>query len=280
MMFAKTPAVYVQPLLVLDLNGILCHRIRKHKMVPGARYRPSQANIANSQVVPRIHLLSFLNYLDAHFTLAVWTSAKSKTAKQLISLLIPDSIAERLLFVWAQNKCDKLNPQATNPADVIYIKSLDKVWEEFPLWDCTNTLLIDDSPEKCPHMENTLHPPPLNGQQKRQQEEESVVSRGSGLYGYGSVPAINDDGAPPPTPPLLLDDDENERQQMRFFQWMVRQYLNVNHNRDNDFLMSFLRQHASEHMGWRGPSIDDDDGMKEDVEMTDNDTTNKGTAPS
>jgi hypothetical protein len=92
--FAKPPCVYVQPLLVLDLNGILCHRIRKHKMVPGAKYRPSQANIADSRVVPRIHLVSFLNYLSAHFTLAVWTSAQSKTAKQLISLLIPESIGK------------------------------------------------------------------------------------------------------------------------------------------------------------------------------------------
>lgn len=49
--------------------------------------------------------------------------------------------------------------------DIIAIKCLSKVWYDYPQWDATNTILLDDSPEKCPsqYRGNALHPPPICG---------------------------------------------------------------------------------------------------------------------
>ena len=96
-------AIYVKPLLVLDLNGILCRRIRYSKLSvkdgEKINFRPSVGHIAGTPVVAREDLQPMLSYLDAHFTLAVWTSAKLATARGLIAMLFPPDIANRLLFV-------------------------------------------------------------------------------------------------------------------------------------------------------------------------------------
>lgn len=117
--------VRVQPLLVLDLNGILCHRIRKptstisriqpfdedgqansefavalaaaaslsqHVSSPLPQFRPPVGHVANTPVVARTDLADLLSYLDQHFALAVWTSAKRHTAKKLVDMLFPKEV--------------------------------------------------------------------------------------------------------------------------------------------------------------------------------------------
>ena len=201
--------IHVQPLLILDLNGILCHRIR-HR-APGS-YRPSAAHIANTPIIARVDLISFLTFLDAHFTLAVWTSAKTKTAKQLVSFLFPVPIKERLLFIWGQSKCNAIHIEGKEKP--LYQKPLSRVWDEYPLWDTTNTLLMDDSPKKCPpaYSQNTLHPPPLHGQSSHH----------------------------------VMTDLENEKLQLSFFQQLVQELDNSGN------LLSVLEHCGRGHMGWRG----------------------------
>ena len=190
---ATIQAIYVKPLLVLDLNGILCRRIRYNKLPvkKGERinFRPAVGHIAGTPVVAREDLQPMLSYLDANFTLAVWTSAKLATARGLISMLFPPDISSRLLFVWGQDRCDATKSSDTEATtednasdepdggdnfksksnkkdsfDVIFEKSLGKVWAMYPIWDAANTLLVDDSPEKARKwIENTLHPPPIDG---------------------------------------------------------------------------------------------------------------------
>lgn len=213
-----TTTIRVQPLLILDLNGILCHRSRRRKEPVGVTLRPSlgadftsNANqnghwIAGTPIIPRSDLIPFINLLDKHFCLAVWTSAKPKTARRLLRALMPENIINRLLFVWTQHQCDavqsnrnesknnntsiSMNEKEPNdnddinddvkripsPAvaattaepsydDRVFQKLLHKVWKAYPLWNADNTLLIDDSPEKCPYASaNCVHPPPIHGQ--------------------------------------------------------------------------------------------------------------------
>jgi hypothetical protein len=228
---SSSTMIVIKPLLILDLNGILCHRIRNERtddFYPHLPYRKgSGANIAGTPIIPRLHVEAFLNYLDAHFCLAVWTSAKSKTAKLLLRLLFPESIRERLLFVWSQNQCLSV----PNPDDIgrkpIFVKSLVQVWNQYPLWNASNTLLVDDSPEKCPDVMNTLHPPPLNG---KQQQSET----------------------------LLLSDEENGAHQMEFFSQVAQQHFGVarktwsSRKEQTAALSEFLNRTATSHMGWRG----------------------------
>ena len=75
--------ITVKPLIILDVNGILCHRLRKKPQVlrsslisnkrlkQTTNFRPSVGNVANTDVVPRSDLNEFLTLLHSNFNLAV-----------------------------------------------------------------------------------------------------------------------------------------------------------------------------------------------------------------
>lgn len=183
-------AIVVRPLLVLDLNGILCHRVRQTVDNDSStrNYRPSLGWVAGTPIVPRPDLESILTYWDAHFCMAVWTSAKPKTATQLIQLLFPTDIANRLLFLWTQQQCES---KVADGNEHVFEKNLQKVWTQYPLWNAHNTLLVDDSPEKCAVWnDNALHPPSLHGLERSQN----------------------------------YSDEENTQQQRRFFEGLVEHW--------------------------------------------------------
>jgi NLI interacting factor-like phosphatase len=235
--------IYIQPLLVLDLNGVLCHRLRNNKE-PSTNlsngFRRASCFIANTPVIPRPNLIDFLTFLDEHFCLAVWTSAKTKTAKQLVQQLFPPQIARRLLFVWAQNRCTTTTLAGEFNDDPLFVKQLDSVWKEYPLWNQHNTLLLDDSPDKCPFPRNALHPPSMNGQKKQRWSTSE------------------------------LDDTRNHELQLIFFQklvsfWSEQQVTTTwdglggaTYHPQPNALWHFMGQHATKHMGWRNNNDDDD----------------------
>jgi len=129
-------------------------------------------------------------------SLAIWTSAKPKSAQLLVKAIIPDHIQSKLIFVWAQNQCDVQSvDQKIDERSAVFVKSLHKVYSRFPLWNSTNTLLIDDSEEKIPTRDaaNVLHPPPMNGRQSS-----------DNLSQYG-----------------IMSDLENHEHQMTFFTSLV-----------------------------------------------------------
>ena len=269
--------IMVQPLLVLDLNGILCHRDRKHKRLNDWKLRPSIGHVANTDIIPRTDLLQFLQFLDRHFCLAIWTSAKPKTAKKLLNLLLSSGnenniyskgIRSRLLFVWSQSQCVAVRssgredgtsiPESDTPTNappqggrstldpkddqeddehsfdetVVFEKHLPKIWESYPLWSANNTLLMDDSPEKCPiAVANAIHPPPLHGR------NWNSDSKNGG-------------------------DQGNQKLQTLFFEKLVSFWADSPHRenpckndgaeQDSAHYYEFLQTHAQGHMGWRG----------------------------
>jgi len=361
-----TCAIKVQPLLVLDLNGILCHRDRLRKRdrfwkdllthadtrrnknssakISNAyrdmdrwKLRTPAGKVANTPIVPRTDLLEFLTYLDKHFCLAIWTSAKQKTAKKLLNLLLSgdkgdsskkqNGIRSRLLFVWSQSHCtavrspnscrkdsraanrvgtkinnatissdpetaefplsddnnsktndtrkieinaDKADDELSFNDDVVYEKHLSKIWEAYPLWSANNTLLMDDSPEKCPlATANSIHPSPLHGRDP----ETGNCSKDGDL-------------------PVLTDQD-NEGRQVKFFRELVNFWTNRSYVSQTSVVMKqqteftktgkecqiaeenagkgvgrapqimantayyeFLQSHAKGHMGWRQTMCD------------------------
>lgn len=314
---SSTTTIHVKPLLVLDLNGILCHRIRAHREpAPGLwPYRLAAGHIAATPVIPRTDVVDFCSFLQQHFTLAVWTSAQRKTALQLVELLFPPHVQQRLLFVWAQAQCDRVvppppppvNPSSSysssssysyyqpssipppplpsssskpDPSQVLYLKDLSKVWREFPLWNASNTLLMDDSPDKCPFFrQNALHPPPIHGQQRiaappppppnhylqhhrhDDDDDNNRYRRGSGVnvnpYNhYGNNNNSHND--------FLMSDEENQARQFDFFHRLVQFWRDypisqVVWERDsqppdptirNESLLRFLDDYGVGHMGW------------------------------
>jgi len=311
--------VHVKPLIVLDLNGILCHRIRDKNILntkSSSMYRPSLGTVSKTEVIPRSDLQEFLSLLNHNFSLAVWTSATRKTARMLIQLLFPEEIRDRLVFVWHRNFCnlvetsentsssteekqpietseecntpssrkrrrrsnksriDKLlcspvndnddedddntndldqnssatkcvkqkasaNNAATCHSDVTAIKSLSKVWSAYPLWDETNTILLDDSREKCPtqHSANALHPLSIRGTITACNNEDSAIEKDVKSKDSYSI----------------IDDDEtNQKSQYAFFELLAKHWSSKATSPPADMLMCFLKEHANEHnMGWK-----------------------------
>jgi NLI interacting factor-like phosphatase len=258
--------INVQPLMVLDLNGILCHRVRRqHQADPTipsrAEYRSQLGpDIAQTPIIPRPNLSSFLEFLDQHFCLAIWTSAKQKTARKLVELLIPQSIKNRLLFVWSQGQCQVDTVQDSKDGvtvtEKLYRKDLGLVWLKFPLWNRYNTLLMDDSPDKCVQWkENALHPQPLHGRriQKQYMDDNDMTPS---QHQFTEESTIGD-----------CSDENNVLKQLEFMKFLV-QYWNsypVTHTWDSecdndappvvtydgDGMTSFLAINATGYMGWK-----------------------------
>lgn len=301
--------VNVKPLIVLDLNGILCHRVRQR--IPASNtntiFRPSVGNIANTEIIPRSDLHEFLTLLSNHFCLAVWTSATRKTAIFLVKLLFPDEMRERLVFIWHRNFChlvkksdldtistenegldvestgvcskrgrkakkrrrnnsriNKLcmvagddgggdqqtqaepsNNTATSNDELLAIKSLEKVWSAYPLWDASNTILLDDSPEKCPrqYRRNALHPPPILGTVTCVEQNDKK----KGQCGEGGDATSNSEGGSSNEDSYsAVDDDEaNQRTQRNFFRLLAEHWAQPATSQTD--LMAFLEEHAQSH---------------------------------
>ena len=161
----STLRIQIKPLIVLDINGILCHRLSPISNL--YEHRSYNAVISKTPIIPRPNVESFIEYLTNHFCVAIWTSAKQHTARKILGCLIPNkAVQNKLLFVWAQDECTKLQTfdDRSRKNKVIFQKYLSKVWTEYPFWDTSNTLMIDDSQEKCiDAIPNCLHPIPMNG---------------------------------------------------------------------------------------------------------------------
>jgi hypothetical protein len=366
--------VYVKPLIVLDLNGILCHRVRltNHPTTQSisTTFRPSCGKIANTDVIPRSDLQSFLAFLHDNFCLAVWTSATRKTAKLLVEALLPQNVRERLIFVWNRNFCEivkggdndgggvsahsyrrdtsrdaipippeslsvidgllasRLNAcndrsfdeadnvqstplnvhgvrmrdtdrtwstvrnnmdrgdtscnvdgssattadrlgstssvstdshesksvpnNAMSHDDLIAIKSLSKVWSAYPLWDATNTILLDDSPEKCPRLlrGNALHPLPISGTVTACVDEIRSDQVETGAVNGGVRVADDDPNSDVGSYPLVDNDETNQKMQLNFFR-LLASYWEQSASPPTQNLMEFLEKHASSHnMRW------------------------------
>jgi hypothetical protein len=312
--------IRVKPLIILDINGILCHRIRKRHYTTQQNksklLRSSIGMVAQTPVIPRTDLYELFNYLDEHFCLAIWTSAKRKTVKKLLDLLLlpnkmsknkngNNNIQSKFLFVWCQTECTKKviaknrnlnhstrkksstrddnnnnnsndddddNKNNKNNVDgdgdgdagdaddcdnnnyddstIIYEKHLSKVFKAFPLWSTNNTLLVDDSPEKCPvAISNCIHPPPIHGGASRSNKTNNGLLH--------------------TTPVHVLSDEENEQRQTQFFQKLVKFWNNQPYSttlssssmeedeiaaasKTSTGYYQFLQENAEGYMGWRG----------------------------
>lgn len=154
---------------------------------------------------------------------------------------------------------------------LIAIKSLSKVWSSYPIWDESNTLLLDDSPDKCPrrYKSNAIHPPPLCGTETTFCQEGNDDARSS-----SSSVEENKDAAATKiettyngqySPSSFVNDDEpNQTLQHRFFERLATYWSSAPQTRIADrsvdgtvmsnsgkSLCEFLKEHADSHnMMW------------------------------
>jgi hypothetical protein len=159
-------------LVILDLNGFLIHRIHERDVAtidPDVLKEAKYCKPFYGWLRPQA--CEFLDLLFQHFTVAIWTSAQEHNAMSILNLLLPEYGQDKFLFVWGQEKCNSNILSEADWADEqtkppkkrkrrkrwLFTKPLARVWEAFPQFDKTNTLLVDDSIEKAIENPPGLH---------------------------------------------------------------------------------------------------------------------------
>ncbi|KAG5466181.1 hypothetical protein LSCM4_01325 [Leishmania orientalis] len=126
-------------LVVLDLNGVLVARGR-------------------GSFVLRPHVLDFLKFVFSNFVVAVWTSGLQRSSNPIIDHVF-GSYRDLLLFTLFRDACMP-KPTAENPYGTE--KNLQVIFDRYPQsFHSVNTIIIDDSPDKCSHPDIALCPIPF-----------------------------------------------------------------------------------------------------------------------
>jgi len=153
-----------RPLLVLELNGLLIHRVFEHKAAKGPRLcRAPDDKVGAFQVWDRPHLRPFVAFCLERFEVAVFSSAKMHNVRGLVKHVFGPDFEARLAFVWDQDRCEvAAERHPDNPHKPVFLKCLAAVECEWPgRFGPDGVLLVDDDAYKArknpPH--TAIHPP-------------------------------------------------------------------------------------------------------------------------
>lgn len=138
-----------RPLVILDLNGVLCHmHYHEHGSGGSGNYNGIPPDFVERRkgIYVRPFLHTFLDDLFASYDVACWTSNSEAYALPIAKRLFGPRYFERLEFLWTQRECDR---ETTNDAakwtrgDTLR-KNLDRVLSHPP----SRVVLVDDTSEK------------------------------------------------------------------------------------------------------------------------------------
>lgn len=136
-------------LLILDLNGLLCHRkhvSELHEDIPESVIAHAQRR-GNQFVWARPHVDEFLRYCVDRFDVGLWSSATQQRLMEFLPAVVAEDVYARLAFVWSQDQCDLEEGGGGNPI-TIWKKNLSRVYAAFPQQMREDVLLLDDVVEK------------------------------------------------------------------------------------------------------------------------------------
>lgn len=131
-------------LVVIDLNGTLL-------------YRPDRKKPTHFQSRPNAEL--FLKYCIETFKVVIWSSARLENVTHLCNAILTPELRSKVIAIWGRDKFN-LTPREYLLRVQCY-KRLNSIWNDPTIavshpqfrfggkWDQTNTVLIDDSPEKA-----------------------------------------------------------------------------------------------------------------------------------
>jgi hypothetical protein len=144
-------------LIILDLNGVLVHRLKASKEKLPQASSPEHAlkptmTLGGRKVIFRPSVEQLFTAIPEHVQLAIWTSAEKRNVVQILEKLAPEYKSRNLFeFTWFRDKC------VTDPHDYKFcIKDLSKVWQSSSKWNEKNTVLVDDSELKCKNQPDNL----------------------------------------------------------------------------------------------------------------------------
>ncbi|CAF1154293.1 unnamed protein product [Didymodactylos carnosus] len=159
-------------LLILDLNGILIHRIYKKDYIKYQKLFQNEFNNftltqprfkGNFCIWFRPNVQQFISWCLEHFNVAIWSSVQKHNMEPLLETLLPtEDDRSKLLFWWHQENClmeENSNKNEAGKQSTSFYKVLDEVWKRVDLeekwlieqpgenWR-QQTLMIDDNKTK------------------------------------------------------------------------------------------------------------------------------------
>jgi hypothetical protein len=160
----------IKRLIILDLNGLLIHRLYKDDYAKSKHLFQEQSNLGNLTQAERKgnfavwfrpHVKEFILWLMDHFHVAIWSSVLKHNISPIVETLLADERERsRLLFWWNQEHClMEDDPTAVDQKkSKSFYKCLSFVWDKAdinerwlinqPTSDLDlrdHTLLIDDN---------------------------------------------------------------------------------------------------------------------------------------
>ncbi|MBS1585408.1 MAG: HAD family hydrolase [Bacteroidetes bacterium] len=139
-------------LLILDLDETLIYATKSKLAINELAY------VDPYYVYGRPGLQDFLQGINEHFDIAIWSSADDAYVQEIVKEIIPDTIS--LKFVWGRSRCS----MKRNELDEYYFeKRLDKVKKQG--YRMEHILIVDDTREKSrSNYGNAIHIAEYTGQ--------------------------------------------------------------------------------------------------------------------
>ncbi|TMW82228.1 hypothetical protein EJD97_006463 [Solanum chilense] len=140
-------------LLVLNLGGLLVHRVHKRDWFSVRTYKPDLV-CGNFKVFKRPFCEQFLKFCLERFEVGIWSSAMERNMDAILDNIMV-GLKRKLLFVWDQEKCIDSGFKCLEKKEKpIFLKQMKKIWENkyniLPFrggkFSESNTIMIDDEP--------------------------------------------------------------------------------------------------------------------------------------
>lgn len=184
----KPPTKY---LLLLDINGALCHRMTKR----ATNRESNDFRFKSYHVYRRPNFTSFVEYIDSVLSSSTmevyfYTSIVQHNAEGMIKRLFPrpehshyqDRIFDRSYNVirpTTLSEKGKSHNKNCSKKDVKQetMRDLNKVWKRLPEFDVTNTIIVDNSVDKCENcIENSIIVPTfVDSKTLAVQEDDTLI---------------------------------------------------------------------------------------------------------
>ncbi|KAK4348422.1 hypothetical protein RND71_031177 [Anisodus tanguticus] len=140
-------------LLVLNLSGLLVHRVHRRDRFNVQSYKPDLI-CGNFSVFKRPFCDQFLKFCLERFEVGLWSSAMERNMDAILDNIMV-GLRRKLLFVWDQQKCVDSGFKCLEKKEKpIFLKPMKTIWENkydlLPFrggkFSESNTLMIDDEP--------------------------------------------------------------------------------------------------------------------------------------
>lgn len=126
------------PLIVLDINETFATKIWNDDFTR-VKWIPHEGSSEIWRLV-----------LDDKIKLMFWSGAWKSTVDEFSKQCIPEKVKDKILSLWCRDdsEIDDEQPNIKNGINIAVVKDLQRVWNKFPEYNETNTVIFDDSPVK------------------------------------------------------------------------------------------------------------------------------------